>query len=101
MGAIRVVFDTALLHGIDRVVRRLRVTRSALIRDALRKHLSRLSILEKERQDREGYARHPITAAEFQPWDRVASWPSGWKATRPAGTASRLRRERVGPLTGS
>lgn len=56
---------------MDRAVRRLKVSRSALIRNALREHLRRLSILEKERSDREGHARHPIARDEFGVWDRL------------------------------
>jgi metal-responsive CopG/Arc/MetJ family transcriptional regulator len=70
-----VVLEDTLLKATDRVVRRLKVNRSALIRDALREHLRRLSIVEKERRDREGYARHPVARDEFGVWDKVAAWP--------------------------
>jgi len=75
MATIQVVLDDALLQATDRAVRRLRVNRSALIRDALREHLRRLSTLEHERRDREGYARHPIGKDEFAVWDKVTGWP--------------------------
>jgi metal-responsive CopG/Arc/MetJ family transcriptional regulator len=75
MTTIQVVLEDALLDATDRVVRRLKVNRSALIRDALREHLRRLSIVEKERQDREGYARHRVAQDEFGVWDKVAAWP--------------------------
>ena len=72
---IQVVLEDSLLRAADRTVRRLKVNRSALIRDALREHLKRLSIHEQERRDREGYARHPIANDEFGVWDRVTAWP--------------------------
>jgi metal-responsive CopG/Arc/MetJ family transcriptional regulator len=75
MTTIQVVLEDTLLEATDRVVRRLKVNRSALIRDALREHLRRLSIVEKERRDREGYARHPVARDEFGVWDKVAAWP--------------------------
>ncbi len=75
MATIQVVLEDALLQATDQVVRRLKVNRSALIRDALREHLRRLRILENERRDREGYARHPIGKDEFAVWDKVAAWP--------------------------
>ena len=75
MTTIQVVLEDSLLQATDRAVRRLKVNRSALIRDALREHLRRLSILERERRDREGYARHPIARHEFGVWDRVTAWP--------------------------
>ena len=58
MTTIQVVLEDSLLQAADRAVRRLKVNRSALIRDALREHLRRLSLHEQERRDREGYARH-------------------------------------------
>ena len=75
MTTIQVVLDDSLLQAADRAVRRLKVNRSALIRDALREHLRRLSIHEQERRDREGYARHPIAKDEFGVWDRATAWP--------------------------
>ena len=75
MTTIQVVLEEALLQAADRAVRRLKVNRSALIRDALREHLRRLSIHVRERRDREGYARHRIAKDEFGVWDRVTAWP--------------------------
>jgi metal-responsive CopG/Arc/MetJ family transcriptional regulator len=70
---IQVVLEEKLLRAADRAARRLKVNRSALIRDALREHLRRLRVLEKERLDREGYDRFPDD--EFAVWNQVASWP--------------------------
>ena len=75
MTTIQVVLGDSLLQAADRAVRRLKVNRSALIRDALREHLRRLSLHERERRDREGYARHPIAKDEFSVWARVTAWP--------------------------
>ena len=75
MTTIQVVLEESLLQATDRAVRRLKVNRSALIRDALREHLRRLGALEKERRDREGYARHPVARDEFGVWDTVTAWP--------------------------
>ncbi len=75
MTTIQVVLEESLLQATDRAVRRLKVNRSALIRDALHEHLSRLRIRDLEQRDREGYAQHPIARAEFGVWDRVAAWP--------------------------
>jgi metal-responsive CopG/Arc/MetJ family transcriptional regulator len=75
MTTIQVVLEDSLLQAADRAVRRLKVNRSALIRDALREHLRRLGTLEKERRDREGYAQHPVARGEFGVWDTVTAWP--------------------------
>jgi metal-responsive CopG/Arc/MetJ family transcriptional regulator len=74
METIQVVLEKALLDATDRAARRRRVNRSALVREALRAHLARLATHERERRDREGYARQPIEPDEFA-WGKVASWP--------------------------
>jgi metal-responsive CopG/Arc/MetJ family transcriptional regulator len=75
MQTIQVVLEDGLLRAADRAVRRLKINRSALIRLALRRHLERLEVLEKERRDREGYRAKPARADEFAAWDKVAAWP--------------------------
>ncbi len=72
---IQVVMEEELLRTIDRTARRLKVNRSALIRDALRQHLSRLKVREREDSDRRGYQRLPEKTSDLEPWDGVAAWP--------------------------
>ncbi|HKA38080.1 MAG TPA: ribbon-helix-helix protein, CopG family [Thermoanaerobaculia bacterium] len=75
METIQVVLDQALLRAADRAARRLKMNRSALFRDALRAHLKRLELLEKEKKDREGYLLYPDSLDEPASWDKVADWP--------------------------
>lgn len=75
MQTIQVVIEEALLQAADRAVRRLKMNRSALIRQALRNHLRRLEALEKERRDREGYRRRDQGEDNLGAWDQVAAWP--------------------------
>jgi metal-responsive CopG/Arc/MetJ family transcriptional regulator len=70
---IQIVIDKELLHSIDRVARQRRVNRSALVREALRRHLHQLAVAERERRDRAGYLA--TADAEFAAWERVAAWP--------------------------
>jgi len=72
---IQVVLEPELLRAADRTARRIKVNRSALIRDALREHLKRLAQKERERRDREGYRRIPDQPADARAWASVASWP--------------------------
>lgn len=76
METIQVVMEGGLLKAADRAARRLKVNRSALIRDALREHLERLHYRDLERREREAYERVPDDPAEFAVWDKVAAWPS-------------------------
>ena len=71
MKAIRVVLDGGLVKSVDRAARRLKVNRSALVRDAVREHLERLHYRELEQKEREGYGRIPDDPAEFAVWDKL------------------------------
>ena len=64
MTTIQVVLGADLLKAADRAAKRLGTNRSALFRKALRAHLNRLSPLEREEQDRNGYARYPDSMDE-------------------------------------
>jgi hypothetical protein len=45
------------------------------MRNALREHLRRLTVLQRERQGRAGYERHPEKVEDMAVWEKVASWP--------------------------
>ena len=75
METIQVVMEGALLKATDRAARKLKVNRSALIRDAVREHLKRLHTRQLELQEREAYERIPDDPGEFAVWDEVAAWP--------------------------
>jgi metal-responsive CopG/Arc/MetJ family transcriptional regulator len=75
METIQVVMEGALLKAADRAARKLKVNRSALIRDALREHLGRLHTRELEQQERDAYERIPDDPREYAVWDAVAAWP--------------------------
>ena len=59
METIQVVLEADLLKAADKAVRKLKTNRSALFREALREHLKRIDVSEREKQDREGYERYP------------------------------------------
>ena len=72
---IQVVLDDELLHAANRAARRARVNRSALIREALRRHLERMRTQQLKHREREGYRKHPDTGDEALLWEREAAWP--------------------------
>ena len=53
----------------------MKLNRSALIREALRRHLKELQLRSREEADRRGYQRSPEDADALSAWDAVASWP--------------------------
>jgi metal-responsive CopG/Arc/MetJ family transcriptional regulator len=75
METIRVVLDSKLLRAAEAAARRAQLSRSALIREALRAHLKRLEVEERERRDREGYACGPRDSGEVSGWEAEAIWP--------------------------
>jgi metal-responsive CopG/Arc/MetJ family transcriptional regulator len=75
MVTIQVVLEAALLKAADRTARRLKLNRSAFIREAVRSHIQALQVRAREDADREGYERLSETTADLAAWDRVAEWP--------------------------
>jgi len=72
---IQVVLDSRLLKAADLAARRHHLNRSALIRQALERHLRHLHDLELEERDRRGYLAKPQREEEFRIWEEAASWP--------------------------
>jgi metal-responsive CopG/Arc/MetJ family transcriptional regulator len=75
MATVQIVLDKELLQAADQAARRTKQNRSALVRDALRQHLRRLEILDREQRDRGGYLRIPQDLVEAKMWETVAAWP--------------------------
>ena len=60
MRTIQMTLDDDLIKAVDRVSKRLRTSRSAFTRKALRETLSLLNLGQMERRHREGYGRYPV-----------------------------------------
>jgi metal-responsive CopG/Arc/MetJ family transcriptional regulator len=71
---IQMTIDEGLLAEVDQVIRDLRTTRSAFIRDALQLALRQHAIAEMERKHAAGYARHPVEPGEFDVWQAEQVW---------------------------
>jgi metal-responsive CopG/Arc/MetJ family transcriptional regulator len=72
---ISLVIDVRLLKATDIAAKRQRVSRSALIRQALQENLKRLHVLELEERDRRGYEAKPQRSQAARPWQDAAAWP--------------------------
>jgi Arc/MetJ-type ribon-helix-helix transcriptional regulator len=75
--------DDADAAEIDRWARRLRIDRSELLREALRRHLAELAA----DQDVQGYAEQPMTEEEMTlaaiaDWGPAEDWADWADATR-------------------
>lgn len=75
METVQIVLDKELLLATDRIARRMKQNRSALVRDALREHLRRLEIRAMEERERAGYLKQPQAGEESLVWEAEARWP--------------------------
>lgn len=67
--------DEKLVAAVDKVARRLGMSRSAFARAALRNALQAARIQELERRHRDGYERNPVRKGEFDVWESQQKWP--------------------------
>ncbi len=74
MRTVQMTLDEDLVTAVDRTARRLRTTRSAFTRDALRAALARVRVRELERKQHAGYLRKPVGKREFAMWEREQVW---------------------------
>jgi CopG family transcriptional regulator / antitoxin EndoAI len=75
MKTVQMTLEPALVAQVDRVARRLGLSRSGFTRRALREALERIRIRDLERRHREGYQRKPVRRGEFDGFDREQAWP--------------------------
>ena len=74
MTTIQMTLEEELLKEMDRTVKKLRTTRSALIRDSIRQYLKMIHIRQLEAKHRAGYSRQRVAQGEFD----VAESDRGW-----------------------
>ena len=74
MKTVQMTLDVELVAAVDRVVRRMKTTRSAFTREALRSALAAIETRELERRHRAGYLKHPPKKDEFGGWDKAQAW---------------------------
>lgn len=75
MRTVQMTLDVKLVAAVDRTARKLRTSRSAFTRKALRLALSNLRVEELERRHRRGYTERPAMAGEFDAWESEQVWP--------------------------
>jgi len=71
---IQITLPQELLSKIDQTVTELDTNRSAFARQAFEDALFRAQIEQMERQDAEGYARHPQDPDEIALWENIQDW---------------------------
>ena len=74
MTTIQMTLEEELLREMDRTVKKLRTTRSALIRDSIRQYLKTLHTQQLEARPRAGYSKQPVTKGEFNVSESDRRW---------------------------
>jgi metal-responsive CopG/Arc/MetJ family transcriptional regulator len=74
MRTIQMTLDDDLVAAIDRVVRKLKTTRSAFTRKALKDAVNQVNVDMLEKKHKKGYERHPVGKTEFSVWESEQEW---------------------------
>jgi metal-responsive CopG/Arc/MetJ family transcriptional regulator len=74
MKTIQITMDEDLLMKVDQTTKKIKMTRSAFIREALISSLEKLRSQELEEKQREGYRKHPVKKGEFDIWEKEQVW---------------------------
>ena len=74
MRTIQMTLDEELILMVDKVVKKLRTTRSAFTRSALRKAIEQININQLEEKHRKGYEKRPVGKSEFSIWESEQKW---------------------------
>jgi len=74
MKTVQMTLEESLVKEVDRLTRKLKTTRSAFTRAALRSAIRRHSVAELEARHRRGYESKPVEAGEFDVWEAEQTW---------------------------
>lgn len=74
MKTVQMTLDDDLVATVDQVVKKLKTSRSAFTRKALREAINRVNINTLEEKHRKGYSVHPVGKAEFSVWEEEQEW---------------------------
>ncbi len=74
MKTVQMTLDENLVKAVDSAAKKLRTTRSAFTREALRSALREVRVRDLESKHREGYRRKPVKRGEFSEWESEQVW---------------------------
>ena len=74
MRTIQMTLDDELVDAVDKIVKKLKTTRSAFARQALRSALSQTNIKQMEAKHKKGYEKQPVSNSEFNIWESEQEW---------------------------
>jgi Arc/MetJ family transcription regulator len=74
MRTIQMTLDDELVETVDKVVKKLKTTRSAFARKALKDAVKQVDIKMLENKHKRGYGLHPVDKTEFSVWESEQAW---------------------------
>jgi metal-responsive CopG/Arc/MetJ family transcriptional regulator len=74
MRTIQMTLDEELVEAVDNIVKKLKTTRSAFARKALRDAIKQANITMLEKKHKKGYERYPVGNTEFSVWESEQEW---------------------------
>ena len=74
MRTIQMTLDDELVATVDQIVKKLKTTRSAFARKALRNAIKQVNIDQLEKKHKKGYGRQPADKSEFSVWESEQEW---------------------------
>ena len=74
MRTIQMTLDDELVEAVDKLVKKLKTTRSAFARKALREAIKQVNIKTLENKHKKGYEIYPVSKTEFSVWESEQEW---------------------------
>jgi metal-responsive CopG/Arc/MetJ family transcriptional regulator len=74
MRIIQMTLDDELVESVDALAKKLKTSRSAFAREALRGALQQYQAKQLETRHRRGYERFPTGKQEFEVWEKEQVW---------------------------
>ena len=74
MRTIQMTLDDELVTAVDKVVKKLKTTRSAFTRKALKDAIKQVNIDMLEKKHKKGYECYPVGKTEFIVWEPEQEW---------------------------
>jgi metal-responsive CopG/Arc/MetJ family transcriptional regulator len=74
MRTVQMTLDDNLVSAVDDIVKKLKTTRSAFARKALKDAIRQVNINMLEKKHKKGYERYPVSKTEFSVWESEQEW---------------------------
>lgn len=74
MVTVQMTLDEKLVKRVDQVAQKLRTSRSAFAREALKEALKKYQTSQMEKKHKSGYRQHPVKKGEFDIFEDEQVW---------------------------